>query len=211
MKLVLLVAVCGGILAASAAAAGPTVKHTARGNAAAKASLITLADLGSGWKAATNTGSIGLQLNCSGYAPSGKGIVETGSASSPDFTGGAGGPFILQVTSVYAKRGVRPGLVRCASQTLETITAKGIQVKILSQGALPVTPVGSLTAGYRVVADLYSAKTKKTLKTYFDVVLVGRGKMLSEITISTFGSAVPAKVEYALATIAYRQSGLPVA
>jgi hypothetical protein len=216
----LAVLVGAAFLAGSAAAAGPAVRGTSAGAAAAKVSLLSTTDLGKGWTAVGKAGTSGLQVDCPGWEPSEKGIVQTGSASSPDFTGGASGPFIVQLTSVYAsaaeasalwRRAVKPGLITCVTQTLDSITAKGIKVRILSQGPLAVRKVGTMSAAYRVVADLTSTKTKRTLKTYFDVVLVGHGRTLSEITLSTFGGAVPTKVEYALALVVYRQIGLPLA
>jgi hypothetical protein len=209
-----------GLLAAGAAAAGPTVRDTPAGAAAARISLLSTTDLGKGWTTVGKAGTSGLQVDCPGWEPSEKGIVQTGSASSPDFTGGTSGPFIVQLTSVYASaaeasalwsRAVKPGLIRCIAQTLDSITAKGIKVKILSQGPLAVQKVGAMSAAYRVVADLTSTKTGRRLKTYFDVLLVGHGKTLSEITLSTFGGAVPSKVEYALAFVVYRRISLPIA
>ena len=201
------------VIAGSAAAAGPAIRHTTAGTAAARASLITKSDLGSGWTA-TPTPSTGIQVICTGHVPSGTGIVETGAASSPSFAGGKLGPFIVQETSVYAtqgeagtwwKRAVTAGLVSCARQSLDTIRSKGIKVKLISQGPLTVQQVGPMTAGYRVVAALTS-KTQKGLKTYVDWILVGSGKSLTEIMISSF-QQVPAKYEYALALIAYHNMG----
>jgi hypothetical protein len=210
-----------GLVAVSARAAGPRQAHTAAGDAAASRSLLSSGDLGSGWTATTKPGRVGFGVDCAGYQPSERGIVVTGSASSPDFAGGELGPYILQLTNVYASAAqaaavwrraiMQSGLVSCVAQTLDGVTAQGISVKILAEGRLPVQKVGSMTTGYRVVADLSSARTKTTHKTYFDVVLVARGSTISEITISTFGSPVPPKVEYALAYLVYHQIGLPTA
>jgi hypothetical protein len=199
---------------AVAAAAGPAVEHTAAGTAAAKASLITKKDLGSGWRSSATKGA-GIEVSCTGHVPSGKGIVETGAAASPSFAGGQAGPFIVQETSVYGtsaqasaywKRAVNAGVVNCTRQALETITSQGIKVKIDSQGPIKVQRVGSLTAGYRVVATLTS-KTQKRLKTYMDWIFVGKGNALTQIEISDFTQAVPPKYEYALAVIAYSRMG----
>jgi hypothetical protein len=199
---------------AVAAAAGPALEHTAAGTAAAKASLLTRTDLGTGWTATTTKGA-GIEVSCSGHVPNGKGIVETGAAASPSFAGGSTGPFIVQETSVYKttgqastywKRAVDPGLVACTRQALESISSHGIKIKILSQGPLQVQRVAPLTAGYRVVAML-SSKTEKSLKTYMDWIFVGKGSSLTQIEISDFTQPVPAKYEYALAVIAYSRMG----
>jgi hypothetical protein len=201
------------VLAGAAGAAGPAIQHTAAGTAAARASLLTRIDLGSSFTATATKGA-GIQVSCTGHVPSGKGIVETGAAASPSFSGGGAGPFIIQETSVYAttaqastywSRAVNAGLVSCTRQALETITSKGIKVKVDSQGPLQVQQVSPQTAGYRVVATLTS-KTQKGLKTYMDWILVGKGNALTEIEISAF-TPVPAKYEYALALIAYDRMG----
>jgi hypothetical protein len=202
------------VTAGAASAAGPAVKQTTAGTAAAKSSLLTLHDLGTGWTQ-TATRASGLDVTCSGHEPSGQGIVQTGLASSPTFAAGKVGPFIVQVTSVYAtgaeasaywRRAVTASLVDCARQSLQTITARGIRVKVLSQGVLPLTKVAPLTAAYRVVATLTSA-AQKNLKTYVDWILVGHGKAVTEIMISSF-EVVPADFEHALALIAdKRMSG----
>ena len=204
------------VLVGAASAAGPAVKQTAAGTAAAKASLLTLHDFGQGWTQ-TATRTSGLDVTCSGHAPSGKGIVQTGAASSPTFAGGKVGPFIAQVTSVYAtgaeasaywKRAVTASLANCARQSLQTVAAKGITVKVLSQGALPLPKVAPLVAAYRVVATL-SSSAQKNLRTYVDWILVGQGKTVTEIMISSF-QLVPADFEHALALIAdKRMSGHP--
>ena len=68
-----------------------------------------------------------------------------------------------------------------------------------------------MTSAYRVVASLSSAKRSYKRTLYFDVIMVGHGKTLSEITISSFVSPVPANVEAALATIVARKIGAQTA
>jgi hypothetical protein len=210
-----------GVLAVSALAAGPSVHRTVAGSTRATASLLSPSDLGSGWVAATKAGTSGLQVDCPGWEPSGRGVSITGTASSPDITASTGSYVaIVQLTSTYASaaeartfwdRAIKPGLVRCVSETLETISTHGFRIKILSEGPLRVAPAGTLTAGYRVVADLTSESTGRTLKTFFDVVFVGRDATLSELTFSSFTDAVPGAVEAALAKLVYRLIGLPLA
>jgi hypothetical protein len=206
------------VVTASATAAPPAARHTSAGTVAAKASLLTIADLGKGWTAGSR-GTPGLHLSCSGWSPSGQGIVETGAASSPNFASTQAGPFVTQNTSVYASakqastywaRAVRPDLVACVVASVNGLEARGIRVKVLSQGGLPVGKVASLTAGYRVVANL-TAPGKTPQKLYFDVVFVGRGPTLSEITMTSFVAPVPSKVENALAKLVASRVGSPTA
>ncbi len=219
MKLLVAFAVAGACVSAATATAAnvPVKRHTSAGTSAARASLLTLKILGKGWTA-TKAGPGGLQATCTGYQPSMKGIVETGAAASANFTGGTTGPFIVQLTSVYASAGqasafwnraVKPGLITCVAQTLETVTSRGIKVKINSQGPLKLAKAGSMSAAYRVVATLTSAKQKLT--TYFDVILVGSGQTVSEVTISSFQSPPPANFEHALALLVSRKISIPTA
>ena len=217
MKLPVVV-LAAAVLAGPAAAGAPSAQHTATGTTAAKASLLTLSDLGKGWQAGP-TGTPGLHLSCRGWTPSGNGIVETGAAGSPSFAATQVGPFLSQTTSVYASpkqastywaRAVQPGLVACVVQTVAALGARGIHVKVVSKGGLPVSKASNLTAGYRVVANLTSpGKTPRKL--YFDVVLVGRGNTLSELSMTSFVAPVPAKVEAALAKVVTSRIGRPTA
>jgi hypothetical protein len=218
MKLTVTV-LAAAVLAGLAAAAAPSAHHTAAGAAAAKSSLLTNTDLGKAWKSAVATGTPGLHLSCKGWSPSAKGIVETGAASSPNFANTSAGPFVQQETSVYAtsdqasaywNRAVQAGLVACVVQSVEALRSQGIKVAIVSKGGLPVTKPTKLTTGYRVVASLTSPGHKPE-KLYFDVVLVGRGNGLSQITMTSFVAPVPAAVESALAKLVASRLGVPTA
>ena len=52
---------------------------------------------------------------------------------------------------------------------------------------------------------------KTPRKLYFDVVLVGRGSTLSELSMTSFLAPVPAKVELALAKLVASRIGVPTA
>ncbi len=215
----LAVLACSLAVTAAASATAPAAKHTAAGNAEAKSSLLTVALLGTGWKS-TGANTTGLVLACPGYEPSGKGIVEKGVASSGSLSTSTIGPFVSQATSVYATpgqaakywaRAVKPGLVKCIAQTVEAIGAQGVKVSITKQGSLPLAKVIDMTSAYRVVATLRSVKHHYKRQLYFDVIVLGQGKTLSEISISSIVSPVPPKVEAALATIVARKLGAQTA
>ncbi len=216
---VLLAFLAAATLVGVAAAAGPSQRRTAAGNAAREG---LAAD-----RVARRQGLDGLEaperrppaLLLGLGAERRRHRRDRRCASLPSLS--QAGVIIGQMTSVYAsarqadtfwQRAVKPGLLRCVREALETVSSvpnEKITVKIVSQGPLTITKVGPYTAAYRVVADLTS--TKRKLKTYFDVILVGRAATLSEITVSSFVDPVPAAVEHALAKIVYRQIGLPVA
>jgi hypothetical protein len=217
VKALLVVAALAAVVTGAAAAAGPAARHTSSGTAAARASLITKSDLGKGWSAAS-AATAGLQVSCVGHRPSGKGIVEIGAASSPTYSGSKVGPFIVQLTSVYAtkaqasaywRRAITSGLIACTKQSLQALTAKGIKVRVDAAGGLGITKVTPMTAAYRVVASLTSP-ARRNLKAYTDWIFVAQGRSVTEIMVSSF-QRLPVRYEYALAVIADHHMALPSA
>ena len=202
------------LLATLLAAGMPAVHHTSAGTRTAQASLLKLADLGKGWAAASVTRQQGIPLTCTGHDPSAKGIVETGAASSPAFSVAQTGPFVQQNTSVFAtagqastwwRRAVTPSLVRCAAETFAALRARGVKVSVVSQSTLPLSTALPHTAAFRVVAK---ANGKKL---YFDLIVLGTGRTITGVTVSSFVQPVPAKYERALAVVIARKLGGPAA
>lgn len=215
------------IAAGSAVAAGPSVRLNRATEKAVRASLLTSKYFppSDGWSAAPPSDPQGFSLECPGWMPDETGIVETAAASSPTFAGVSGGeklgPFVEQATDAYAtaaqaaslwRRAIaHPGLLACVVDSLDEVEQKGLRVTVVLEGGLPVERVSAMTIGFRVVAILSprkaSASASSREKTYFDVILVGRGRSISELTISSIGSTVPTKVENALALIVYSRLG----
>ena len=202
------------LLAIVLAAGTPAAHHTSAGTKSAQTSLLALKDLGKGWTAAPPAAQQGVPLTCRGHSPSARGIVETGAASSPAFSAAQTGPFVQQNTSVYAstaqadtwwKRTVTPSFVTCASGTVAALRAKGVKVALLSQGKLSISTALPHTSGYRVVA------TANGKKLYFDLIVLGTGRTITAVTISSFLQPVPAKYEQALARIVVGKVGGPAA
>jgi len=184
------------LLAILLAVAAPAVHATQAGMSAAKASLLTKADLGKGWTGKASTQS-GATFSCKGFDPSGAGITEVGGATSDTFSYGTpAGLFLVQKTSVYATakqanaywaRAVTPKLLTCAVQTLESVSAQGVKVTITSSRELSFQTTLPHTAEYRVVGDLGAGK----VKTYLDVIVLGDGPAVSEVTITSLGAGAP--------------------
>ena len=198
------------LLAILLATGSPALHHTKAGTKTAQASLLELADLGKGWSAAAVTRQQGVPLTCTGHDPSARGIVEAGAASSPAFSVAQTGPFVQQNTSVFAttgeantwwRRAVTPSLVRCAAGTFAALRARGVKVSVVSQGTLPISTALPHSAAYRVVAK---ANGKKL---YFDLIVLGSGRTITGLTISSFIQPVPAKYERALAVLVGRKLG----
>jgi hypothetical protein len=192
------------LLAILLAAGTPAAHHTSAGTKAAQAALLRLADFGKGWTSAAATSQQGVRFSCRGHAPNAKGIVETGAASSPAFSAAATGPFVQQNVSVYATpaqanawwgRAVTPSLATCVAETFAALAARGIKVSVLSKGTLALSTGLRRTAAYRVVA---SASGRKI---YFDVIVLGAGRTITDLIVSSFLQPLPGKVERALATL----------
>ena len=107
------------------------------------------------------------------------------------------------ITTSRSRRGHRASartlLTRRVTVT-RLVAHRWVKVKITRQGALTLTKPTPLTSAFRVVATLGATQTL-----YFDVILVGSGKTLAEITLSSFRAAIPAKVEAALAALVARR------
>jgi hypothetical protein len=205
------------LLAVLLAASGPAVRHDAAGMALAKASVLAKSDLGKGWTGTPSPQS-GVAFACRGYSPSGAGIVETGAAASPTFSFSPTGPFLLQKTSVYAtvaqantywQRAVTPKLLACAVQTLDAVSARGVKVTITKQAALPLTTSATHTRAFRVAGTLESNGNKVT--NYLDVIVLGNGREITAVTISSFRSPPPAEFERIVAHEVVRKLGGPSA
>jgi hypothetical protein len=200
-------------LLAAGATAAPIKRHTSADTSAAQASLLKSTDFTKGWTGTASTQN-GVALSCNGHSVTGAGIVETGAAASPDFSAGQTGPFVSQNTSVYAtpaqastywRRAVTPGLVTCAAQTLEALRSRGITVTITSQGKRSLSTTLAHTAAYRVVAKV----GKNKLTYYLDVVILGKGKTVTSLTIISIQAPTPVKVEAAFASLIASRLGGP--
>jgi hypothetical protein len=202
------------LLAVAVAAGTPAVHHTSAGTNAARASLLVAKDLGKGWTPNAATKQQGVALTCPGHSPSARGIVEAGAASSATFSATQAGPFVQQNASVYAsatqattwwRRAVTPSLVRCAEGTFDALRARGVKVSLVSRGKLAISTALQHTAGYRVVV------TANGRKLYFDLIVLGNGRTITALTVSSFLQPVPARYEQALARLIVRKLGGPAA
>jgi hypothetical protein len=205
------------LLAVLLAVSAPAVKHDAAGMVLAKASVLAAGDLGKGWSG-TPSPQGGIALACRGFDPSGAGIVETGAAASPTFSFGPTGPFLLQKTSVYAtlaqanaywRRAVTAKLLACAVQTLQAVSSRGVKVTITKQAALPFTTSAAHTRAFRVAGALTS--NGNTVTNYLDVIVLGNGRAITAITISSFKSPPPAQFEQIVAHQVVTKLGGPSA
>ncbi len=191
---VIVVAATLALVAAGIATGADRVAFTAKDQAAAKKIVLTNGDLrGVGWKGGPKKPDLKPDYTCVDYDPK-QTVVTTGAAES-DFSAGLDEvdveADILQTPEMVLldwKRSVRvPGLLPCLRGTF----AKGLPAgeKLVSIVKLPFPHVAPMTAVFRVLIDA-TVKEGDTLRLYFDVVLVGRGR--TEITLFRSGLAAAA-------------------
>jgi hypothetical protein len=218
--LVVLLAVGALSAGAGAATAGDAAKqppaagkttHTRAGTAAAKRMLLTKRDLGAGWTAAP-AGKTPPALTCAGFAPSTDGVVETGVAASPAFRGGDAGPFVAQSVYVYATpaqarrfwlRVVGAGVRSCLTQSVVQGSTTDVKFAVKKIQDLALPALGARRAGYRLTAT--ATAPGQTVDAYVDLLLIGDGKAIAAISLSSFSQPLSERVELALARAAARR------
>ena len=198
------------VLAVGAAAAVRT-HHTRAGMALARHALLDRADLGGGWSAGGVAKAVP-ELTCPGFNPSLNGVVETGAVNSPTFTQGFGGP--LASETAYAYQSAAEGqtvwqkvaqrrLLRCVAASLAHGSADGVKFKVTGMHLLRLPRLPVKAAGYRVAGT--ATTSNQTIDVFLDAVLLGRDKIVTEISIASFAAPVARAVELRLAKIVSRR------
>ena len=174
----------------------------------ARAALLTPADFGKGWTP-TPVSTRAQSLGCAKFVPDVNGAVETGVASRTfrgAATQGVGQAAWRYATTEQARfvwaRTVGKGLLRCLVDLGRH--AGGLAVTRIVSGELQLPALGERSAGYRVIV---TAKVKgKTVRLYFDELLVGSGRSLTQLTFGS-SSPIPSAVELTLVRAAAKRLG----
>jgi hypothetical protein len=191
---------------AAAAASGSDqeqVHLTTAGQAAAKAAVLRLADLGSGSGFTGGSVAAGSSAtpDCTAYHPKQSDLVKNGDAGS-SFSAGAvsiqSDATVLATAAMVRtdwQRTIRPALAGC----LGTLFARslGSSGKVVSVTDLPFPQVGTYSHGYRAVLNV--AKAGTTSKIVSDFILIGRGRTELTLVVTSPPSASTAAVEATLA------------
>jgi hypothetical protein len=137
--------------------------------------------------------------------------VEIGRAGSPTWEQSANGPFVSETTYAYASAGqetsvwdavVRPKFARCAAQSLIAGSGGGVSFKVTRAHplGLPGFPSGSR---YRVSGTATSSG--QSVDVYLDQIVIGRGKVIAVLSVSSFEAPVANRLELRLARAALRR------
>jgi hypothetical protein len=138
--------------------------------------------------------------------------VQTGSAISPTFQASSAGPFASQTAYAYASASeeetvwrevAREHLLTCVASSLVHSTGGGVHFKVKSKRvvSLPSLPVHAM--GYRVVGT--ASVPNQTVSVYLDVVLLGGGTAVTELSFSSFLGPMARATELRLARIVARR------
>ena len=200
-------AVVLALLLAGTAGGAVATHPTAAGKALARNLLLRPSDLGRSWTSTPAPTTVP-GLTCPGFSPSLSGVVQTGSAISPTFQASSTGPFASQTAYAYASASeeetvwrevARPHLLTCVAASLVRSTRGGVHFSVKSKRlvALPSLPVHAM--GYRVVGT--ASVPNQTVNVYLDVVLLGGGTTVTELSFSSFLQPLARGFELRLARI----------
>jgi hypothetical protein len=178
---------------ALAAHGDPQKRHTKADMARAKSVVLRPADLGAGWKATPSTSANGANVRCKKFDPDESDLVETGVASSPDFSSNleyVSSYASLFKTSAQAQTGwnriVKPGLLTCLQTVLEQGSTSTATISVTGKSTYAFPKVAARTAAFRL--SFSATNGAATLKGAVDIVLLGHGRIDAALLYVAFGA-----------------------
>jgi hypothetical protein len=121
---------------------------------------------------------------------------------------------VSQVAYVYATGAqratvwnalVRPRLVRCVAASLAAGSGDGVRFMVTGKRLVSLPKLGVAAAGYRVGGTATSQG--QSVDVFLDMVVLGSGRTISAISISTFEQPVARALEIRLARAVARRLG----
>jgi hypothetical protein len=97
----------------------------------------------------------------------------------------------------------RPALGRCVAASLTNGAANGVTFTVSSRRMIPAPAVSVAAVEYRIGATAFM--TGQSVPVDLDAILLGSGRAISEITISSFEQPAGAALERRLARAAARR------
>jgi hypothetical protein len=200
----IVVALC--LIAPSVADGSITRRDAPAGDAVARGVLLRRADFGNGWSSAPGPRSVP-PLTCSRFSPPIRAAVtEVGDAVSPTFRQSSSGPFVSQLAYVYASGAqraqvwravVQPRLVRCVAESLSAGSGHGVRFRVTGKRLLRLPRLGVAAAGYRASGEAISQG--QAIDVFLDMLVLGSGRTITAISISSFEQPAARAVELRLA------------
>jgi hypothetical protein len=204
------VALLIGTAAGTAAAAAPSRHHhhaPSPETILARKVLLRQADLGAHWKSTPPAKGVPT-LTCPAFSPNVSSLPKPGAAASPTFNQTANGPFVSQTAYVYPKaaqaltywhRVVTPRLSACVAGSLTASSTQSVQFKVTRKRTLTLPAIADRRAGYRVIGVASTAAQEITV--YLDMIVVGRGSGLTQVSFTAFSQPPSRSMELRLARL----------
>lgn len=165
-------------------------------------------DLGSEWSSTPAARKVP-EPTCPAFDPMLAGVVETGAASTPTFQKTASGPFVSETSYVYATSAQEAstwhklathGFLRCVATSLAQGAGQGVSFKVTGRHRLSLPKLAASAAAYRVSGT--ASQPGQSVGVYLDVILLGRGRAISELSFSSIQQPLSRKFELRLARTA---------
>ena len=173
------------------------VHLVAADQAAARAAVLRLADLGSGWTGGPKKPSLSSKPPCTNWQPKQSDLVLTGAAESdfkhPGLEIDSGAQVLRTAKMVkldWQRTAVAPGLVPCLRSFLQKQSTSDATVVSVRRLAFARVAPADYTVAYRVEVDVRASGT--TVPVYSDVILVGRGRTEIDLTVTAPAAAASA-------------------
>ena len=192
---------------AGTAGGAEAIHSTPAGTALAQHALLRRADLGRGWTGTAAPKTVP-DLTCPGFSPALTGVVQTGAVISPTFQRSPTGPFASQTAYTYASGAeagavwqavARPRLLRCVAASLVRGSGDGVHFAVTGKRLLTLPSLSVRAAGYRVTGT--ASVPSQTVNVYLDVLLLGGGDTVTELSISSFLQPASRALELRVARI----------
>lgn len=179
----------------------------------ARALLITRSDLGSGWTVTAPAPRTVPAVACARLHLGLRGAeARPIAAASPTFAAASDGPFVGQTAYRYATaaderrvwRGVaRPALLTCLAESFVQGSGHGVRFSVVSQRKRPAPRLAVKAASY--VLQATATRGTQSANVYLDVLLLGGGTGVTELSFSSVSGPPPAALELRLARIVARR------
>lgn len=181
------------LVALLAGTSGATVAThpTPAGMAAARQELLRRSDLGRGWTSMPAPRKVPA-MTCPAFSPGLSGVVQTGAATAPTFQATSSGPFASQTAYAYASASeeqtvwrevARKHLLTCIAASLVR-SGGGARFAVKSKRLLPLPSLPVHAIGYRVAGT--ASVPNQTVNVWLDVLLLGSGTTVTEVSVSSF-------------------------
>lgn len=198
----------GPLTAGSTAAT--TRHHTPAGADIAGAALLTLRQLGQGWRTTAPPRQVP-PVTCPAFDPQLPAAVEIGAEATGRFSGSSTGPFVSQQAYAYASSAqgqavaravMQRRLLACVAGSLAGGSTRQIRFRVLRRHGLGLPGLGVAARGYRVAGT--ATQPEQTVAVFLDAIVLAHGRTLTELSFATFFAPPPRALELRLARAAAR-------